>query len=59
MAKMYTSAGELIGSTPLSELTHLEGLHARVLVKKRRERRKTIVVLLPDTDKRYLSTDMF
>ena len=32
MAKIYKSADELIGNTPLLELTHL-GLPARVLVK--------------------------
>ncbi len=36
MAKIYTSADQLIGRTPLLELTHMEkkeGLHARVLAK--------------------------
>lgn len=36
MANIYTSADQLIGRTPLVELTHLEqslGLHARVLAK--------------------------
>ena len=35
MSKIYTSADQLIGKTPLLELTHLEkeeGLDARVLV---------------------------
>ena len=36
MSKIYTSADQLIGSTPLLELTHIEkkhGLKARVLAK--------------------------
>ena len=37
MAKVYTSADQLIGKTPLLELTHIEkayGLKAKVLAKK-------------------------
>ena len=55
MSRIYTSADQLIGHTPLLELTHLEkkyGLKARLLG-------KTIVVLLPDTGDRYLSTPLF
>ena len=33
MAKIYTSAEQLIGNTPLLQLTHVEGLKARLLVK--------------------------
>ena len=36
MSNIYTSAGQLIGRTPLLELTHIEeeaGLKARVLAK--------------------------
>ena len=36
MSKIYTSADQLIGKTPLLELTHIEkalGLKARVLAK--------------------------
>ena len=36
MSKIYTSADQLIGKTPLLELTHIEnkhGLKAKVLVK--------------------------
>ena len=36
MSNIYTSADQLIGKTPLLELTHIEqdaGLHARLLVK--------------------------
>ena len=36
MAKVYTSADQLIGKTPLLELTHIEkayGLKAKVLAK--------------------------
>ena len=33
MAKIYTSAEQLIGNTPLLQLTHWEGLKARLLVK--------------------------
>ena len=36
MAKIYTSADQLIGGTPLLELTHIEareGLQARILAK--------------------------
>ena len=36
MARIYTSADQLIGGTPLLELTHIEtrlGLKARVLAK--------------------------
>ena len=33
MAKIYTSAEQLIGNTPLLQLTHVDGLKARLLVK--------------------------
>ena len=36
MSKIYTSADQLIGHTPLLELTHIEaaeGLQAKILVK--------------------------
>ena len=33
MSKIYTSAEQLIGNTPLLQLTHVEGLKARLLVK--------------------------
>ena len=33
MSKIYTSAEQLIGNTPLLQLTHTEGLQARLLVK--------------------------
>ena len=36
MARIYTSADQLIGNTPLLELTHIEreqGLKARILAK--------------------------
>ena len=36
MSKIYTSADQLIGNTPLMELTHIEqaeGLEARILAK--------------------------
>ena len=33
MANIYTSAEQLIGNTPLLQLTHIDGLQARLLVK--------------------------
>ena len=33
MSNIYTSAEQLIGNTPLLELTHIPGLQARVLAK--------------------------
>ena len=37
MAKIYTSADQLVGKTPLLELTHIEkefGLQAKLLVRR-------------------------
>ena len=71
MSRVYTSAEQLIGKTPLLELTRIEKeyeLQAKILAKlecfiqlaKRAENEgKTIVVLMPDTGDRYLSTPLF
>lgn len=79
MSNIFTSADQLIGKTPLLELTHIEkdaGLGARILAKleyfnptahraaielakRSGNAGKTIVTLLPDTGKRYLSTPLF
>ena len=56
------SAGRLLGKTEgvLAGISSGAALHAAVEVAKRPESRgKTIVVLLPDTGDRYLSTAMF
>lgn len=67
MSSIYTSADQLIGRTPLLELTHIEqryGLKARVLAKLEcfnpaGSVKDRIAKAMPDTGERYLSTPLF
>ena len=59
MGRIVTSVEQLIGNTPLLELTHIQKKDALQIAARPLHAGRTVVVFLPDSGERYLSTPLF